>query len=339
MSEKTPILLAATALLSASGSALLARYGNSVGIFDVPNQRSSHAIPTPRTGGIGMFAALALAALAAWFWSGLRPPPRQEEWLCAVGAAFFLLGLCEDILQLSEKLRLIIQTLLALTAAFFGPRIASAALPGASIALAPPAAAALTAFWYVGFVNIFNFLDGLDGYAAGEALCAGVFIAALSGSARPLFISAAAAGFLIFNFKPARLFMGDGGSYFLGFLLAASCVAGSQESGVPFAAFLLVLGSFIVDSAVTLAKRIARGEPWMKAHRSHYYQRLTDLGFGHARIALMNMGLTALLGISALAYIRGGACFKWLVLIGWAAAFAGLVGLIERAFRIKAAKF
>jgi len=329
-------ILAATISISAGSAAFLARYRDWFGILDIPNQRSSHHVPTPRTGGIGIFIALAAAFLAGWFWKGPEWFSHQDYWLAAGGAAFFVLGLCEDVLHLSERLRLAIQTLLALPIAFYGPRIAAATLPGIAVSLPGPASLALTVFWYVGFVNVFNFLDGIDGYAAGEALCAGVFIAALSGSFWPLLISAAAAGFLIFNFQPARLFMGDGGSYLLGFLLAASCAAGPLKSGAPFAAFLLVLSSFIVDSAATLARRIAKGAPWMKAHRSHYYQRLTDLGFSHAQVSLMNMGLTALLGASAVIYAHGGTPLQWAILAGWAAVFTWLIGLIEKVSRLKA---
>ncbi|MHB2025419.1 MAG: MraY family glycosyltransferase [Elusimicrobiota bacterium] len=321
------IVSAAAALLSAGCAALLVRCRNRLGILDIPNERSSHSVPRPRTGGMAIFTALAAAGLALWALRGRFPGTPRMRGFAASAAGFFILGLCEDVFHLSEKFRLAVQVLLAVFFVSFG-FIIPCGIPKAACLIA-------TVFWIVGFVNAFNFLDGIDGYAAGEALLAGVFIAALSGRPEPLLISAAAAGFLVYNFPTARIFMGDCGSYFLGFLLAASCVVGSLASGVPFAAFALVLGTFIVDAAATLARRMAKGEPWMKAHRSHCYQRLTDMGFSHARVTIMNMGLTALLGLSALIYARAGVKNRWAILAGWALIFFCIIRIVEKTIGLK----
>jgi len=312
-------IVSVAALFSLGFTVLLVKYRRIIAIVDVPNHRSSHAVPKPRTGGIALMTAVLAGTFAAW---AFFPRMAIGRLLFYGAAAYFALGLAEDVFHLSERVRLVVQAVIAAILAFCG-----LSLPGVL-------AAVFTVFWYVGFVNVFNFLDGIDGYAASEALLAGIFIAILSRWPGPLLISAAAAGFLVFNFQPARLFMGDSGSYLLGFLLAALCVEGSLKSGVPVEAFILVLGTFIVDAAATLAKRIMRRESWMKAHRSHYYQRLTDLGFSHAEVALMNMGLTALLGLSAMAYAHAGTAFRGAILAAWAAIFACLIALIERAAAI-----
>lgn len=319
---------ALTAALSLAATFLLIRWQSRIPIVDVPNQRSSHSRPTSRAGG--------LAILAAFLGGCLLSPAGlggHARWVLIGGGAFFLLGLLDDLFHLPEAARFLIQVLLAVLIASFGPRLTG--LPWSAWALPPALAVAVTAFWYVGFLNLFNFMDGTDGLAAGEAVLAGLFMALIAGSPLPLLVSASALGFLYFNRAPARLFMGDSGSYLLGYLLAVSVVIGAQgpEGSAKVIPLILVLGTFIADTTTTLLRRIVKGETWYKAHRSHYYQKLSDLGFSHAHIAALNLAATAGLGVSAVIYPRQTPSVQAAILLAWLLGFAGAFLSIERRHR------
>lgn len=318
-------LYIATAAVSAAGSWLLVRWHDRIPIFDIPNSRSSHSYPKPRSGGLAIFLGLlfgcGLAILSGRINSTFCP-----AWMLTLGGAggIFLLGLLDDIFGLPEWQRLLVQIALAAAVAVWGPRLQTLDLPGMSpVRLPGMFSVILTIFWYVGFINVFNFMDGTDGIAAGEAAFAGLVIAFLGGGPLPLLVSAAALGFLPMNYQPARIFMGDGGSYMLGYLLAVSAVIGSGNGGrqIPAGAFVLVLGTFIMDATTTLLRRIYQGEAWFKAHRSHYYQKLTDLGWSHASIFWSNLALTAALSMSAFIYVAGGEVTQGGLAVGWSGVF------------------
>ena len=319
----------AAAVLAAALTGCLVRWQDRIRIMDVPNARSSHDSPKPRTGGIAIFLSLSFGYMA-WKWplGALLHTAPGEAWVIGGAVAFFGLGLAEDILHLPEWLRLLVQFGLSLTIAAWGPRLLVLGPPGGSWALPPGISIALTAFWYTGFVNLFNFMDGIDGIAAGEAALVGLFMALASGIPGAMLVSAAAAGFLIYNREPSRIFMGDGGSYLLGYLLAVLCVVGSRTA--PFMVYVLFLGTFIADTTATLIRRILRGEDWFRAHRSHYYQKLTDLGFSHAQVCGINLGLTTLLGLSGLLYRSSGTTIQWALVILWALGFGALHVAITR---------
>lgn len=309
-------------------TAFLVRRQEILPILDIPNARSSHSSPKPRTGGVALFLS-ATAGLVAARALGAEVPSIHGSagWILIGAVGFFSLGLLDDIRHLPEMPRLLVQTLLSIGVAMFGVRLEALDLPGLgrwvpSYALS----VGLTAFWYTGFINLFNFMDGIDGYAAGEAALVGLFLSIISGSPWPLLISASSMGFLIFNWAPARIFMGDGGSYLLGYLLAVSCVTVSagSEPAVPFIATAIFLAVFIVDAMATLCRRVVRGEPWMKAHRSHYYQKLTDIGLGHGQVTGLNFAVTPLLGLSGLLYAGGRPEVQWAILAVWAAFFGVL---------------
>lgn len=271
-------------------------------ILDVPNERSSHAVAKPRTGGVPLMVAVLLGYLAHRFGAGSWPARDLAIFVSAL--FFFLLGLADDKWRLPEKTRLAAQVCAAGALALAGVRLEVLHLPWAGVWAPPmPVSFGLTIFWICGFVNLFNFMDGVDGLAASHAAIAGLFLYAMTGEAWPLLASAAALGFLPLNREPARLFMGDGGSYLLGFLLAVSCLPASRgAAAAPFPALILVLGAFIADTTATLVRRIVNGEDWMRAHRSHYYQKLTDRGWSHAKVASLYAGMTFVLGCASLSF-------------------------------------
>lgn len=276
------------ALVSAAGAAgllwLLLRTGWAWRLAtDEPNHRSLHTRVTPRVGGWGIVAGSALALAV----SGVVP-----SWALPA-AALVLVSFADDRHGLSTGLR-------------FGIHFAAAA---ALVVLAglPWLWALPVAVLTVWMTNLYNFMDGSDGLAGGMALSgfgACALAAAAAGEAELAVPAAAlaggAAGFLVFNLHPARVFMGDAGSIPLGFLAAALGLEGVLRGVWPAWFVPVVFAPFIVDASVTLARRMLRGERFWQAHREHFYQRLVRSGFGHARTAWFAYALMALCAACAL---------------------------------------
>jgi UDP-N-acetylmuramyl pentapeptide phosphotransferase/UDP-N-acetylglucosamine-1-phosphate transferase len=185
--------------------------------------------------------------------------------------------------------------------------------------------------------NLFNFMDGADGLAGGmSAVGFGVLaiaahragVAELAGIS--LALSAASAGFLVFNFPPARVFLGDAGSVPLGFLAGALGLQGATTDAWPGWFPVLVFSPFIVDATATLARRLVAGERVWRAHRSHYYQRLVLGGWSKRRLAMGAWALMALAGASALVALEGPAMLRCGIIIVWALVYGALMFWIDR---------
>lgn len=274
-------------------------------ILDRPNERSLHTIPTPRTGGIAIVAA-ALSAMAVQMYLGVSG---AFPWQLLVGAVLVAgISLLDDLFSLSPIVRLLIQFCAALILISDGFVFEGDWLPGHPLAVSAPLVAVATVLITLWLINLYNFMDGMDGFAGGMAVFGFGALAVLGWGQNPVFavgaltIAGAAAGFLWFNFPPARIFMGDTGSTTLGFLVAGFAVWGSRDAGVPLWVTAAVFSPFVVDATVTLLRRALRGEPVWRAHRSHYYQRLVQLGWGHRRTVLAEyaaMAASAVLGLIA----------------------------------------
>ncbi len=265
--------------------------------IDLPGLRSSHTVPTPRGGGAPVAAGLILAV-------ALIPAATAVTFAAAV-AMFAAMGLADDLSGLPARGRLVMQAAAGLV---IGGLLARAA--GLPAGLAVLAAVALAA-WITAFVNAFNFMDGVNGISGAHALAGGACYAVL-GLWRPDALLAAggaavaggAAAFLPWNAVRARVFLGDVGSYGLGAALAVLAAA-AVLAGLPPEAALGPLALYLADTAWTLQRRIRAREPWLQPHRTHAYQRLTDAGWSHPRVALATGGLTAalsLLGVVSLAH-------------------------------------
>jgi UDP-GlcNAc:undecaprenyl-phosphate GlcNAc-1-phosphate transferase len=260
------------------------------GIVDVPNARSSHITPTPRGGGLATATAAAVALAVA---SGIDVRTRIA--LLVAVSAFAVLGLGEDLVGIPVMWRLLAQGLAATVVA--GLMVGN---PGHG---SPIRAVLLVAgvLFVVGYVNGFNFMDGINGISAVQ-----VTIVAVSwyliGHARGLDAFAAGAaiagatglGFTPFNFPRARVFLGDVGSYGFGAMLAALALVGLRD--LPPEAVLAPLALYVADTGTTLLRRFLRGESWDQPHRDHVYQQLVILGWSHVTTTLMVAAITALLG-------------------------------------------
>ena len=302
-----PGILAGVAVafvVSASLTPVLARWARRRNLLDVPNQRSSHVVATPRTGGPAFVLALLLGIAIASFTTGRLTTAAALIVAAACGLA--LLGLVDDLRSLPPSVRLLVHGGVALLLVLALPE-------GWSPSFVPGwLASGITVIWLVGLTNAYNFMDGIDGIGAGQAMVAGLgwaVIGALIGSRDTvllgLLVAGAPAGFLIHNWPPARVFMGDAGSGFLGFFFAAMplLVAHLDARGMLWAA--LLTWPFLFDTGFTLLRRVRRGENVLRAHRSHLYQRLVVSGLSHGRVALLYSVLASIGTVGAIAHAAG----------------------------------
>jgi UDP-GlcNAc:undecaprenyl-phosphate/decaprenyl-phosphate GlcNAc-1-phosphate transferase len=272
------------------------------GTIDVPNDRSSHEVPTPRGGGIAILIGLAAGLLA------VRPAIDDPLVFLLVGtAAIAIVGFVDDLRSLSVSVRLGIQIVVAIGVAAGGTLLIDLISPLGSLRVPLFAlSVVLTAFWATGVTNAYNFMDGINGIASVQAVIAGAALAILlarhgdvSGAVVAMATAGAAAGFLPWNYPKARIFMGDVGSAALGFLLAMLAVRLSLFGGSLLEGALPFL-PFLFDTSLTLARRIANREKWWTAHRTHLYQRLTQLGWSHASVTAVWGGLALLSAAGAI---------------------------------------
>ena len=266
-------------------------------IIDVPCGRSSHTIPTPRGGGVPVAAGLLVA-------SGLMWGANAAVFGFAV-AAFGLLGLAEDLHGLPPGRRLIWQAASGAMVAIV--LVSGLAEPMATVLLL----AVLGMTWITGFVNAFNFMDGVNGISGAHALIAGVVYAGLGWWQHDGFmvpagaaVAASALAFLPWNAGQARVFLGDAGSYTLGGALA-TLAAYAVIHGIPAEAALGPLALYIADTAWTLQRRIRAGERWLEPHRTHTYQKWCDVGWSHQRVTVMAAATTVLLSLLGAASLAG----------------------------------
>ncbi|MCW5603806.1 MAG: glycosyl transferase [Burkholderiales bacterium] len=256
--------------------------------LDHPNQRSLHAAPVPRTGGLGLHLGVILA------WPVIAPNLPPQAWMAF--ALLLLVSFADDVRGVP-------------VAARFAAHLAAAGFLAAGLLLQDfgVAAVILATLAIAWMTNLYNFMDGSDGLAGGMAAAGftfyGVAAWASGSTAFALLnfsIATAAMGFLIFNFHPARIFLGDAGAVPLGFLAAAFGLTGWLQRDWTWWFPLLVFSPFIVDASVTLARRLLRRERVWQAHRDHYYQRLVQLGWGHRKTALAEYALMFACGVAAL---------------------------------------
>jgi UDP-N-acetylmuramyl pentapeptide phosphotransferase/UDP-N-acetylglucosamine-1-phosphate transferase len=284
-------------------------------VVDRPNERSLHAVPMPRTGGLAIVAGVA-GSLA---FAGSR---EQGTLLIALALAAISFG--DDLFGLPTLLR------------FVAHMAAAVGILALTVPHADPIVFLLLFLAIAWLTNLFNFMDGSDGLAGGMAVVgfgAYAFAAHIDGvawlAATCIAVASAALAFLLFNFPPAKIFMGDSGSIPLGFMAGAIGVAGWQAGVWSLWFPVLVFSPFAVDATLTLGKRVLRGDKVWEAHREHYYQRLVRMGFGHRNTALAEYLLMASCAGIALA-VRNAPFALQIALMGTCAAgYAGLALWID----------
>jgi Fuc2NAc and GlcNAc transferase len=274
-------------------------------LVDAPNHRSSHVLPTPRGGGLG----IVLAGLASGVWLVLVRGPVDAR-LCIVIALSLLIavvGLWDDIRPLPARVRFGVQVAvcggLLIVLGGLPPALASAfLLKGGRLAFGDWIFSALLLLAGVWWINLFNFMDGIDGLAGQQAVFMLVAAAALVAIGHPeamshpvwlwmLCLAAATVGFLSLNWPPARIFMGDVGSTYLAFMIAFFSLASVLAGWLSYPVWLILAAVFATDATVTLVRRMVQGERWHEAHRTHAYQHLARRLGGHRAVTFLVIGI------------------------------------------------
>ena len=325
-----PLLLLPVIALAVAygGTAWFRRYVLSTGRFvDVPNARSSHVVPTPRGGGIAIVVATLLVLpvlgwLQVWSW--------PVVWaFTGAGALVALIGAWDDAANLSRTLRLL--------GHFLAAGLAVSMLEGISAALlgrdSPWEGYVVAALFMVWFLNLTNFMDGIDGIVCAEIItvCIGGAVLYLLVPVQttfwigPLILAGAALGFLLWNWPPARIFMGDTGSGFLGITVAAFALQAGSVHPALFWSWLILYGVFVTDATVTILRRMLRGDPFHEAHRSHAYQHAASIHGAHKPVTLAVAGINVLWLFPIAAAVAVGLLDGRLGLV---LAYAPLVGVV-----------
>ncbi len=297
----------------------LRRWAVQRAILDIPNQRSSHTIPTPRGGGAAI-STLVIAVGILLVLLGQTQSLSHALIYLGGAAVIAILGFRDDLHPLSSKMRFGIQGLVALVTIVgigYFDRVNVPLLGDISFGIL---GALLTLVWIVGLTNAYNFMDGSDGLAGGIALCAGLAWAWLTrfdpfASTIALAIAAASLGFLGHNWSPAKIFMGDVGSTFLGYSFAVLPLLVKDHMPQASVVGVLLLWVFVFDTGFTMIRRWRRHENLLTAHRSHLYQRLIISGRSHRFIAILYTALTILGAICAFLMIQSDSPLNILLLI------------------------
>ena len=280
----TLILLLLTFSIALTLTFVIRYYAHHKDLLDHPNDRSSHVIPTPKGGGL----AIMLSFYGALSYLYLQAQVDAELFFALLSALpVILISLIDDIYPLSAKIRLAIQLVSGAAAIYF-----LGGIDAIDLVLFTLNGEWLNVVALLGMIwmtNLYNFLDGIDGYAGSEALFVGLAAYLLFGSETALLIAAATAGFLLFNWHKASIFMGDVGSAPLGFIFAVLIL---YDASTPnFLAWLMLLSLFWFDATLTLVRRAKRKERLSQAHKKHAYQRLNQAGFAHDKVVLFAMGI------------------------------------------------
>ena len=304
-------------LVSALITGGLRRFFVQRGLIDLPNPRSSHAVPVPRGGGVGIVVAFLSAVI--WILEKRLIPDRLAWALIGGGLAIAVVGFLDDRFRLARWPRLVVHSLAAAWAVWCLDAMRNAQFGGGGDlwGWVRRFAAFAALVW---LTNLFNFMDGIDGLAGMEAVCAsglGAFLSLrdglLSGALLSLILCAASLGFLAWNWSPAKIFMGDVGSGFLGFTLGTLALFSSKTNSSLVWPWLILLAAFFVDATITLLRRMFSGERWYDAHRSHAYQHAAKAFGSHAKVTLavaaINIGWLFPLAWAALLYPEAAPIF------------------------------
>jgi UDP-N-acetylmuramyl pentapeptide phosphotransferase/UDP-N-acetylglucosamine-1-phosphate transferase len=307
------------ALLSYLGVHLIRLYAEKRELLDHPNERSSHSIPTPRGGGL----AIVILVLATGFLSASQAGwNRSLIYLLGAGIIAWL-GWRDDLHSLSPRLRFLVQGIVAVVSIFTLGYFKAVTIPMLGELQLGVVGIAITFLWIIGLTNAYNFMDGIDGMAGGVALSAGIGWMWLAWNMNNPFafsvalaITAGSLGFLGHNWSPARIFMGDVGSTFLGYSFAVLPLISSDRSGDALLLGTLLMWTIIMDAGVTFIERLIRRENVFAAHRSHLYQRLVIAGYKHVTVSSLYILLTLLAGLLSYEWSQGHRIAPPLIFLG-----------------------
>ena len=318
MSDQAPAIVALGSMTASAVLVVAARsFALRRALLDRPTDRSSHASPRPRLGGIGVVTPVLVIGVGLV--AAGRAPPALLVPLGAI-ALIALLGLVDDLHPLPARIRFGIQVLLAtaVVAASWDRLPAAAGLLGAWLPRA--VLAPMAVLWITWLTNLYNFMDGIDGIAGSQALVAALALAAVAGGLGAeasqfllLALAGSSAGFLLFNLPPSSIFMGDVGATALGFLFGILPLL-PESRPVPLGPVGVALSLFVLDATTTLLRRVAQGKKVYQAHRTHLYQRPVVLGVSHGSVLLSAVGAMVVAGACAALWVDASPAGKLLLL-------------------------
>jgi UDP-GlcNAc:undecaprenyl-phosphate/decaprenyl-phosphate GlcNAc-1-phosphate transferase len=299
------LALALAAVVSLLATPVAGAFAWRIGAIDMPRERGLHQFPTPRLGGLAILVTVVAAGLV------FLPHDKQTTAILIGATVIAVVGALDDVLELQPDFKLAGQVLAAVIPVAAGVRVDHATVPFIGpLDLSDPVAYALTVIGIVALMNAINFLDGVDGLAAGVCMIAAATFAVIalsldrtSAGVLAMITAGACIGYLRHGFAPASIFLGDSGSNLLGFLLGTIVVQGALKTNavVALAFPLVILAVPILDSSFVVAKRIKYGKPIHQADRWHFHHRFANIGFSARRTTLYLYGWTLTLALLALA--------------------------------------
>jgi UDP-N-acetylmuramyl pentapeptide phosphotransferase/UDP-N-acetylglucosamine-1-phosphate transferase len=321
-------------------------------IFAHPNDRTLHSTPTPQTGGLAVIVSVVIALLAAASVLALVQPSQPllpkgvasgSLWIVVSMLLVFTVSFIDDCSGLPASLRLGVQAAAAfIIISGVGLTLSSIPIPGGLTIELGLAAIPVSALLLIWMANLYNFMDGMDGFAGGMTFWGFGFLAYFGWQTHfpvmliiSTFVAMGALGFLMHNFPPARIFMGDAGSITLGFLAGTFTILGVRDGIFDLWVPIMIFSPFIADATATLLRRALRRKRIWEAHREHYYQRVVLSGWSHRRTVLAEYGIMILCGGLAVAYHHSTDKGRLIILGAWAGMFALLAMLVHALERKK----
>lgn len=310
-----------------------------VGAVDRPNQRKVHAKIMPRLGGLAIFLAFLIGVLI------YRPENQAIIPIIIASFIIILTGVLDDMLEISAKAKFLGQTIAAAIVIFFGDiTIASINLPFGGVLDFGYLSIPLTLIWIVGITNAINLIDGLDGLAAGVSTIALFTLSAMAFIMNDgfvlmmaLILAASSLGFLFYNFHPAKIFMGDTGALFLGFIISVLALLGFKNvTFVSLVIPVIMLGVPISDTFFAIVRRLLNKQPPFQPDKSHLHHRLISIGFTHKQTVTIIYGLAAMFGLAAIIFSMAkvwGAILLAVVLLLVIELFVEVIGLAGSKYR------
>ncbi|MBU2698926.1 UDP-GlcNAc:undecaprenyl-phosphate GlcNAc-1-phosphate transferase [Sporomusaceae bacterium BoRhaA] len=307
-----------------------------LGALDAPDARKVHKTPIPRMGGLAIYVGFVIAVLSSMHLS------QELIGLLTGGTVILIVGIIDDMVQLSAKVKLLGQIAAAAVLILFDIRIEWLTNPFGDMVYVEYLSIPITLFWVVALTNTVNLIDGLDGLAAGVSTIAAVTILLVALQENSLIVAVLTAalagsafGFLQHNFNPAKIFMGDTGSMFLGYMLAAISVLGAVKSAATIALIvpIVALGLPIMDTAFAIIRRYSNGQPIFKPDKGHLHHRLLEMGLSQKQAVLLMYVISGCLGLSAIALTevnKGLAALIILALLAVAFFGARKIGVLKQ---------
>ena len=312
-----------------------------------PNERTLHAMPTPQTGGVAVIGSVVISLILAASVLAITQPSKAvlpkgmasgSLWIVLSMLLIFVVSFIDDCVGLPAILRLGVQAISACIIIWgVGLTLSFIPIPGGPSIQLGVAAIPVSILLLLWMANLYNFMDGMDGFAGGMTFFGFGFLAYFGWQAHfpvmliiATFVAMGALGFLTHNFPPARLFMGDAGSITLGFLAGTLMILGVRDGIFELWVPIMIFSPFIVDATVTLARRTFRRKKIWQAHREHYYQRLVLIGWSHRRTVLSEYGVMMLCGGLAVSYHHATDSVRLLILGAWAGLFVLFAMLVHR---------